>query len=552
MDLVKFFLRCWLPAALASSGCGEPPDRTVAEVGEYLIKGSSLRALVADLLPGQKTDATGDEARRHYLQILVDGRLLLLEARNLGIDTTLAVEKAVDLAVDEWVRALYRKSVAGSGAEVTEADVRQVFEREGFDVERRLSRILAPGRAGIDEVAEALKAGQSFDEVAERRSGAGDPARRGGTLGYVGRPALTRLRIPADLFRTLADGEVSRPLAVAGGSWQVIRFTETVPVAFSKYAPLIERQLRRKRRIQALSEHREALAHSYRVRLNPAGLRELMEAYRRRRSDPLAASSTPLYHHDKGVITVAEADEALAAAGLRRSFADSAQAEQVVRSYVLSPRLFELAAAAAGLYDTPDIRRFRRQQRDQAVAEAVRSTAVAGIEVSEEEVRGYYGDNPGIFRIEGYTAVEELLLGSEAAAREIRDRIAAGERFVDLAGHSLRPDARKLGARYHFHRQEGQIYPRLTAATALAREGELTGPVAVAGGYSIFRVLERVPESMYPYERASHRARTLLLGRRQAEALEGLLRKLGEKYASQVVVHSRELTEALPDSLLRK
>ena len=551
MGPTKRLCRCWYLATLALSGCGEPPDSTVAMVGDYPIKATSLRSLVGDLTPGQKTDKTGDEARRHYLQILVDGRLLLLEARNRGIDTTRAVDRAVRRAVDERVRAQYRTLKVGTGEPVNEADVRERYEREGFDVERKLSRIVTPDRSTIEEVVEALRAGQPFDEIAAAHSGDAGKLRREAGIGHVGRLMLARLQVPADLFQDLADGEVSEPIPAAGGFWQVVRFTETVPAKFSKYAVLIEDQMKGERRIRALGEHLEMLARNHGAQLNQTGLKELMAAYRRRPPDDLAASSTVLYRYEEGAVTVAEADEALGAVDLRRSFANPSEAEYVLQSFVMNPRLIELAAREAGLYDGQDVREFRRQWRVQELAEGVRRSAVADIEVSEEEVREYYEANPGFFRIEGYAAVEELLLPTESAGREIRDRIAAGETFIDLVAHSLRPDAGRKRARYHFHRQDSQVYPELTAAVEAAPQGELMGPVVVAGGYSVFRVLERVPESVEPYERVSQRARSLLLGRRQAEAVEALILELREKYGPQVVVYSEELTRALPDSLLR-
>ena len=515
-------------------------------------KASSLRKLVDDLSLAQPTDKAGDDARQHYLQILVDGRLLLLEAHSRGIDTTKAVDETVRKAVDTRVRELYRKSKVGQGQPVTEADVRQVFEREGFDVERRLSRILAPDRQKIDEIAEALTSGQTFEEVAAVFSGDNDTLQRESEgAGYVGPPLLARLQIPPDLFQSLADGEVSRPIPAGGDTWQVVRFTETIPVAFSKYATLIESGLKKERRLRALREHRETLAHAYNARLYRPGLRELMEAYRHGQPDQVATSSTALYHHDGGIITVARADEALAAVGQRRSFADSGQAELVVRHSVLYPRLLELAAEAAGLYESPEIRQFRKQQRDQELAESIRSAALVGVEVTEEEVRRYYELNQGNFRIEGHAMVEELLLASESTAAGIRDRIEAGEEFVDLVSHSLRPDARKQGTRYHFHPYERQKYPDLMAAIEAETEGKLAGPVAVSGGYSVFRVLERVPDTVNPYAQARPRARSLLLQRRRAQAFERLILDLREKYASRVVVYSDELTRALPDSLLR-
>ena len=171
--------------------------------------------------------------------------------------------------------------------------------------------------------------------------------------------------------------------------------------------------------------------------------------------------------------------------------------------------------------------------------------------MSEEEIRQYYDANPGIFRVEGHAQIEELLLPSKAAATEIRARIASGETFTDLVAHSLRSDAQELDAQFHFHRQDRQVYPKLVSAIEAATDGAVTGPVEVEGGYTVFRVLERMPESVQPYAQARRRARGLWLRQRQAEEFDELILQLREKYRTQVVVHSEELTEALPDSLLQ-
>ena len=59
------------------NGCGSSQDPPVAEIGPHQITAGSLRDFVAEWpgsLPSQKT---GDDARRHYLQIMIDARLLL-------------------------------------------------------------------------------------------------------------------------------------------------------------------------------------------------------------------------------------------------------------------------------------------------------------------------------------------------------------------------------------------------------------------------------------------------------------------------------------------
>ena len=235
---------------------------------------------------------------------------------------------------------------------------------------------------------------------------------------------------------------------------------------------------------------------------------------------------------------------------LRGAFADTAEAENVVRKYVLGRHLIRLAAMDDGLYDTPEIRKFREQKRDGVLAEKVRSLSIAGTEVTEEEIRQYYDANPELFQAEEYVHIEELLLPSKAKAAEIKARIAAGETFTGLAAHSLRPDPQG-DARFHLHPKHRQVYPRLVSAIEAATDGAVSGPFEVKGGYTVFRVLERVPESRQPYDQVRPRARALRLRLRQGKEFDELIFQLREKYRTQVVVHAAKLTEALPDSLLQ-
>ena len=539
----------WCLFVMALGGCGEPQDAVVAEVGEYAITASSVRNLVTALRPEQRINKTGNEARQHYLQILVDGRLLVLEARSRGIDTTQAVQKAVQKAVNERVRSQYRSTLPAV-VPPTEAEVRQRFEQGGFDTRRSVARIVTPDRASLIAALEKLDSGQTFEEVARARSVDQTSAQQGGRLGYVDGTRLARTRIPVDLFKALADGEVSGPIPAAGSAWQVIRFADTVPVEFSEFAGSIARNMRKERHAEAQEKHLEVLANTYHARLNEDGLTEMMEAYRA--GDAGVLGSSPLFHHDRGIVTVAEADDAVTDLGLRRAFSSRTSAEQVARQVVLYLHLLELEAAAAGLFDTAEIGEFRKRKRDEVAAAEVRRLDLEEIELSEEEIRQCYDDNPGVFRIEGYAHIEELVLPSEAAAAEIRERIVAGEEFSELADQSLRSDALRNNARFHFHRQDKQVIPKLMAAIDAASEGVLTGPVAVKGGYSVFRLLERVSESITPYAEARPRARALALRQRQPEAFHQLLLRLREKYGAQVVVNGRELTEALPDSILQR
>ena len=167
-------------------------------------------------------------------------------------------------------------------------------------------------------------------------------------------------------------------------------------------------------------------------------------------------------------------------------------------------------------------------------------------------MRRYYDSHPEVFSHEPAIWVEELLLPNADEAKEKRALLEGGTPFADLAGESLRSDAIEKANRFHFHPLEKAVYPKLMAAVEDAPEGELVGPVAVEGGFSLFRVLDHEEASIEPYEQVRQRAAALLRREREHWRLQNLLEKLREKYAAQIKIDETRLREAVPDSLLRR
>ena len=532
-------------------GCGSPQEASVAEVGSHRITVSALLTYVEELPEGLRPQKTGDEARQHYLQSLIDGRLLLLEARGLCLDTTRAVRARVRDAVDARVRYLYRTREITSRIEISEEDVRSYFHAEGFDRERKASGIVVGSRAALDTVLGELQAGQPFAEVARAHSLDERSARQRGELGFVRREMAPRAHIPPEVFRSLPLGELSGPLR-AGRNWHVVRFTEERAVDFDFCRDRVRTWLLEDLVNRRLRERLEQLRASFGARLDPAGLRELLSAYRRQDLSPLDLSQTPLYTYESGEILVGEAAVMLQERHIRSGFADSAQAAASLERLVLNPFLLQEAARRAGYYGEAEIRQRARKSEEDALLETLRKRLIAErLTVSEEEARQYYDTHPEVFVLEPAMWIEELLLPTEEEARQMRSRLEAGESFASLAGHSLRRRGRENEARFHVHSREKALYPKLFPAIAEHTGRELVGPIEVRGGYSVFRPLGYQEGGIEPYEAVRQRALALVRRIRENQGLQALLERLREKYAAQTRIYEHRLVEALPDSLVQ-
>ena len=310
---------------------------------------------------------------------------------------------------------------------------------------------------------------------------------QGGELGFIGRDMAPRIHIPPEVFRTLPLGTISEPM-YTGKYWNIVRFTEERPTSYDKYRDSIKRQLFAERSAQATKEHLELLQNASEVRLREEALQQLVTAYRLQDLSPLTAESLPLYTFYEGEITVAAAVKVLQEQNIGSGFADSVQAASTLKRIVLNPFLIKEAARRAGYYQKPAIQRLEKTKEEEALLNGLKETITRGIDISDADVRRYYDSHPEIFSHEPGIWVEELLLPSADEAQEKRALLEGGTPFADLAGESLRSDAIEKANRFHFHPLEKAVYPKLMAAVEDAPEGELVGPVAVEGGFSLFRV----------------------------------------------------------------
>ncbi|NKB70913.1 MAG: hypothetical protein GKR89_27905 [Candidatus Latescibacteria bacterium] len=548
---MSYLSAVFISALLFHSGCGQNEDvAIVAEVGPYTIDAELVRAFVEDLPQGLRTRKTGDEARHHYLQSLVDRRLLLLEAQVRGLDTTRAVQQEVADAIDGRVRNLYRMRHIVPEARVEEEEIRRYFSAEGFDRERQVSAILVESRAQIDSIAQQLQAGGDFEEIARAHSLDQRSANQGGKLGFVGAHMAPRMHIPSEVFKSLPLNQISQPIP-AGPNWHVVRFVAERQATYDDYRSVIERILFEERLVQIEREHLDLLRESMQVRLHGAVLRQLVQAYRQQDLAPIAGSTEELYTFEGGAVRLGQVYEELVRRHVKYGLADSLQAARTLDSHFFSAFIVQEAARRAGIYDEPEMLDLARRTQEEALLEKLRKTGVLEqIELPAEEVRQYYDQHSEKFTEEGAVWVEEVLLPTLSEAEQVRQLIEAGTGFADLAQRSQRSDAVKYSNRFHFHARGRIRYPRLIPAVLGAPQGQLSGPLEVEGGFSVFRVLQHEEPGVRPFDQAQRQARGFLRIEKEQRKLQELMTGVRAQYVDQVRIYEGNLVRALPDSLL--
>ena len=543
---------------LGTWACGEVPDAAVvAQVGSVQITKDELKSFVTALPPGLRSkNKKGEDARRDYLQSVIDRELMFMEARNRGLDTARVLVEALEDKVLERILYLYRVREIFSQIHIDREEIEQRIREEGLDRERMAWGIAARTSQEIEQIVEDLEAGVVFEDVARTRSVDPHTRENGGELGFMGVYQAGKLGIPPAIFHALEAGKISEPLPSANGYF-LIRFSEERTADTAPYRELIARELAQQKSREIEAETAEMLAWKLNARLQPEGLSILLQKGRGATATSIdlseTESRTPLYLFEGGQVGLGDYLDVLKKSNLKQGLEDSTNIAAVAERLVLRPALFIRAAHEAGISAEEELVQWKEDEGREMILINLRQTEVlGGLRITDEELRLYYDEQADLFRQQDTLWVCEVLSSTEEEAHQVREVIEAGAKIEEEArAHSLRAGAQQTGGVLHFHPIDKYRYPRLLPAVLAAEVGELVGPLAVEGGYSVFRLLRQARGAQLAFAEVRNRVRALVKARKEKEQFGVFIQGLRTKYEDQVRIFDDHLAGSLPDEFLK-
>jgi len=192
-------------AGLGLAACQRQEGPALAQVGTYRITAEDLRARLVDTPAAYRQYAASAEGRRQFLNLLIREKILLNEAKLLGIPRDPAFQQAIakykvdekrrmkdyrdTLQVDSALRRLRTTDLAA-----TDTEVAQYYDEHRADydhpVEIVASHILLSSEEDAEKALARLKAKEPFERVAREMSKDPGTAVRGGKLAPFRRGTL--------------------------------------------------------------------------------------------------------------------------------------------------------------------------------------------------------------------------------------------------------------------------------------------------------------------------------------------------------------------------
>ena len=521
------------------------PQIAVAQVGGDSIFTVEVERLIALLGPGLKSKESGDAARRDYLQSLIDQKLLARAARAHGLDTVLTFKNKLAWKFREKVINTYQGVKISARIEISDEELEELFVAGDFQREKRLLRLLVKTRDEAMELRRQIATADDFASLARAHSLDLQSAEHGGDLGYVNRVGAANHGIPVQVFANLEPGSLTEILPLSK-NYQLIFCTAERRADFAQYRRDLYKDVWKERFVAEHQALIEELATSLNLRLHSAGVAVLMAQDPAVEPYPTLApkeGSAPLFIFDGGRITATHYIESFRRSGQVPALGDSLQIIRAAWKLPIPKTLVWHAAKEAGHTESPAMRYWKQRKTEEMLILALRQSEIGDkITITDAAVAQYYQDYREQFRTPVEMWLDELLVDDHDQAKALRQRLDRGETIADLASLSQRhggPDGR---GKIHLHSYQKGIYGALVDRALTAEIGALVGPIAVPGGYSIFRLKERSGGEIAPLKAVHKRIAAILRVIEQERRFNELVARYREEYADQV----RIFEEAIP------
>lgn len=121
----------------------------------------------------------------------------------------------------------------------------------------------------------------------------------------------------------------------------------------------------------------------------------------------------------------------------------------------------------------------------------IRALLAPEIEVTDEEVRQFFEENPDLFAQQEMVRARHILVPTKEQAEELRQQLLDGADFAELAQqHSIDTGSAARGGDLGWFGRDVMVAPFEEAAFAL-EVGEISEPVQTSFGYHLIKVEER-------------------------------------------------------------
>jgi len=480
---------------------------------------------------GAKAGATDYRAT---LDRLVDVQLIVLEAREEGIDELPKVKAAIEKTEESKLKDILK------GRELAKVKVDKASVDRAYELavtEYRFHALSIPKEEDAKDVAVRVKKGKTFDEVARQMAAEQKAGDRGD--GYVSADKLAPA-IKAALDKAKPGG-ITAPVNV-GGTWFVALFIEKRRKDDPKVRESVEETILAGKREEALTSYYQALAKKH-AKIDKKLLHSLDYEAAKPGVEALAKDGRVLARIDSGkVVTVASFTSELdkqffhgVEDAARQKRAN--QRIQVVFDSMMFRYLLVDEANRQKLRDTDEYKKAVKESTDRLLFGAFLENAILPtLQVTEAEGKKYYEDHKAEFTTPAMVRLDGLAFAQVKDAQAAAQKLKAGTDFKWMAQNAdgLVP-ADKVSFQFEAAPvMVGSLPEGLAKALSGAREGDYRLWAASDREAYVVRLLKEIPASPQPFAEVQESIQKKLFSDKVGPAVKDWADKLRKHHDVQL------------------
>jgi foldase protein PrsA len=158
----------------------------------------------------------------------------------------------------------------------------------------------------------------------------------------------------------------------------------------------------------------------------------------------------------------------------------------------------------------------------------VRKLAMTKIDLSDEEVRGFFDEHRYLFEQAEEIEVRHILVETEETAAEVVERLAGGEDFAELAAELSIDQSNKDNAGYLGFFGRGVMVPEFEEAAFGMTVGEVSGVVESPFGFHVIELLDRRDAEEVSFEDVEEEVKDALIEEKVPLVINEIVQELYE------------------------
>ncbi len=534
-------MKRWLSVALilsltlALTSCSSR-DKTIANVGGSKITlGDFQDAYKPPMIPGDSAAVLA--GKQELLDRMVEQKLMVNEAVARGMDKDLKLAQDLEeLRKNILLQELYKDEIL-KRAQPSDSDVKKFYDRLGK--EAKASHILVKTEEEAKEIAQALKGGGDFAQLAGSKSVDRGSAQRGGDLGWFGWGKMVE-EFQSAAF-SMKPGQTSKPVKTAFG-FHIIRLDSMreVPLQpFEEMKDRIKQQLSSTRPRELANKYITKLREGANIKIKGDIIQAL--AAKQTPGMPALPQASPeeikktVITYNGGSWTVQNLYDNVNR--YMRGVLDLNQADHLkeqLEGLIVSDLLLA-RAKSKGIEQNPKVKAQLSRTRDNMLAETYYREDVSGkVMLSPDQVKKYYQDNKKEFYQPAKALVHIIAVPEKAQAQEIYGLLAKGTDFSMLArDRSVDPSKASGGALRWVESNDAEL-PELSRMAFGLALNQPSRPFAYRNNFAVIKVTEKTPAKQRSFEESQREIEFKLRQSQEEVILGDLLASLKSKYPVKI------------------